>query len=141
VVSKEIRLLAADLIELMREYDGVWLAAPQIGRSIRMFAYTQRETTKKKRDLLEEWVMINPKIVHSSQETNLEKEWCLSLPGIEGEVERATTITIAYIDTRWKQQIKKATWYNARILLHELDHLDGVLFIDKAKNVREKKKW
>jgi len=131
VMSKEIRRLALDLIELMRLYDGVWLAAPQIWKSIRLFVYTQRDTTKKKWDIVEEGVMINPRLVSSSNETSIEKEWCLSLPGIEGEVERPVTITMTYMDARGKQQVKKATWYNARILLHELDHLDGVLFIDK----------
>ena len=140
-LNTEIRSLAFDLIELMRLYDGVGLAAPQIGKSLRMFAYTQWDTSKKKRELLEEGIMINPKLVHSSQELCTEKEWCLSLPGIEWDVERSVYITIAYMDIRGKQQIKKATWYNARILLHELDHLDGILFIDKAKKIVEKKKW
>jgi peptide deformylase len=73
-LNADIRSLAFDLIELMRLYDGVGLAAPQIGKSIRMFAYTQWDTSKNKRELLEEGVMINPKLVHSSQETCVEKE-------------------------------------------------------------------
>lgn len=137
-LDKEMRVLAKNLVELMWIYDGVGLAAPQIGKSIRMFAYTQWDVTKKHWELLEEWVMINPKVISSSQEMCVEKEWCLSLPGIEGEVERPVFITITYMDIRGRQQVKKATWYNARILLHELDHLDGVLFIDKAVKVREK---
>lgn len=139
-IDYKIRVLAHDLLELMRLYDGVWLAAPQINHSLRMFAYTQRDTSKKKRALLEEWVMINPKIVAIDKEFISEKEWCLSLPWIEWDVLRSIAVTMHYLDTKGKEHIKKATGYNARILLHELDHLDGVLFIDKAEKVYEMKK-
>lgn len=139
-IDQKIRLLAHDLLELMRLYDWVWLAAPQINHSLRLFAYTQWDTTKKKRSLLEEWVMINPKIVALDKELVTDKEWCLSLPWIEWDVLRPIAVTIHYLDIKWKQHIKKATGYNARILLHELDHLDGVLFIDKAEKVYEVKK-
>jgi peptide deformylase len=138
VLTSEMRRLALDLIELMWEYDGVGLAAPQIGQSLRMFAYTQRDVSTKKRELLEEGVMINPRLVASSHDMIEETEWCLSLPGIEGEVERSLTITITYTDIRGKQHVKKATGFNARILLHELDHLDGILFIDKATKIVHK---
>lgn len=139
LIDKQIRALARDMVELMWLYDGVWLAAPQIGHSLRIFAYTQRDTSKKKRALLEEGVMINPKLVHVVSETSVDKEGCLSLPGVQGEVARPISVTMSYMDLSGKQQIKKATGYNARILLHELDHLDGVLFIDKATRLREKK--
>ncbi len=139
-INYQIRLLAHDLLELMRLYDWVWLAAPQINHSLRMFAYTQWDTTKKKRSLLEEWVMINPKIISLDKELVTGKEWCLSLPWIEWEVLRSIAVTIHYVDIKWKEHIKKATGYNARILLHEFDHLDGVLFIDKAEKVYEVKK-
>lgn len=137
-INKEIRTLAKHMLELMWLYDGVWLAAPQIGKSLRLFAYTQRDTTKKKWDLLEEGVMINPKLVFCAEESVLDKEGCLSLPGIEWDVARSTVVTMAYTDIRGKQQVKKAVGYNARILLHELDHLNGVLFVDKAVKIREK---
>lgn len=140
IFDKALRFLAKDLLSLMWQYDGVGLAAPQIGKSIRMFAYTQRDTNKKNRKLLEEGVMINPKLIHMSEENCIENEWCLSLPGIEWEVERAIQVIFWYMDTQGKQQVKKASGYNARILLHELDHLDGILFIDRASKVRKKGK-
>lgn len=139
-ITKDIRDLAFVLLELMWAYDGVGLAAPQIWQSLRMFAYTQRDTTKKERELLEEGVMINPKIVHFWSEQVVDKEGCLSLPWIEWEVPRSKAITIAYTNLKGKQIVKKATWYNARILQHEFDHLDGVLYIDRAVRVWEKKK-
>lgn len=138
-VTKSVRDFALDLIELMWMYHGVGLAAPQVNQSIRMFAYTQRDTSQKEWELWEEWVMINPKIVHYSSAQEIDKEWCLSLPGLEWEVARAKEITISYTDIKGRQLIKKVTWYNARILQHELDHLDGVLYIDKATKVWEKK--
>jgi peptide deformylase len=75
--------------------------------------------------------MINPKVLSTSEETVINTEWCLSLPGEEWEVARPKWATIEWTDVTWKKQLRKVEWYNARIMLHEIDHLDGVLFIDK----------
>ncbi len=136
-VTPDIKELAADLQELMWEYDWVWLAAPQIGQNYRMAAVTQRDTSKQNEKwdtiwkLLDEFVIINPIILSSSNETEIESEACLSLPKIKGDVSRPTSVTIQYLGTDGKKDIIKATWFNARVILHEMDHLDGVLFIDK----------
>lgn len=130
-INTEIRTFAHDLLELMRLYKGVGLAAPQVGKSLRMAAVTQRDTTKKEWELLEEWVIINPIVVAIADEQLVDTEACLSLPGIQGPVARPASITIKYTGIDGKQHFHKATGYNARIILHEIDHLDGVLFIDK----------
>lgn len=130
-INKDIKKLAQALEFLVREYEWVGLAAPQIGHNIRMAAITQRDMSKKKRELREEFVMINPTIVSSSQDLEIEEEWCLSLPWVTWTVERPKEITVKYQTIDGKQHIRKATWYNARIIQHEIDHLDGVLFIDK----------
>ncbi len=75
--------------------------------------------------------MINPVVLSSSDTHVRDKEWCLSLPGIEWEVERSKQITVKYTNLQGKDIIKKISGYNARIILHEIDHLDWVLFIDK----------
>jgi len=130
-ITKELRQFGKDLLALMWAYDGVWLAAPQVGKTIRMAAVTQRDTSRKERELTLEDVMINPVVLSSSDTHVRDKEWCLSLPGIEWEVERSKQITVKYTNLQGKDIIKKISGYNARIILHEIDHLDWVLFIDK----------
>lgn len=130
-ITKEIRKLAQALEFLVREYEWVGLAAPQIWENIRMAAITQWDMSKKKRELLEEVIMINPEVISKGEKTEIEEEGCLSLPGITGDVSRPTQITIKYQTIDGKQHIRKISGYNARIVQHEIDHLDGVLFIDK----------
>lgn len=130
-ITKDMRTFGKDLIELMRAYDGVGLAAPQVGKARRIAAFTQRDTSKKDRELVTEDVMINPVILSASKELLDDKEGCLSLPGIEGIVSRPKQITLKYLNLQGKDVVMKASWYNARIILHEIDHLDGVLFVDK----------
>ncbi len=136
-ITPEIKQFCKDIIELMREYDGVWLAAPQIDQNYRIAAVTQRDTNhtnrkwEKERKLTDEFVMINPKVLSTSHETSISEEACLSLPKIKGDVSRPDSITIQYMCSKGKTHVHKATDFNARVILHEMDHLDGVLFIDK----------
>jgi peptide deformylase len=96
-----------------------------------MCAITQRDTEPKERELLEEVIMINPVIVGKGKETDVQEEGCLSLPGQTGKVERPLDITVKYTTIDGKDHLRKVSGYNARIIQHEIDHLDGVLFIDK----------
>lgn len=130
-ITDEIKVLADALIELMRYHKGVGLAAPQVGQTIRMAAITQWDMSQEQWELLVETVIINPKILWQAENIAVDAEWCLSLPGEEWRVARPTSVTIEYTDIFGKTQILKANGYNARIILHEMDHLDGVLFIDK----------
>jgi peptide deformylase len=75
--------------------------------------------------------MINPKVISISSEKQIDEEWCLSLPWELGSVARPQRATIQRTDLKWKIHLKKVEWYNARIMLHEIDHLNGILFIDK----------
>ena len=115
----------------MHAYDGVWLAAPQINQNLRMVAVTQRDTSKKNWKQVDQFVMINPRILFMSDVTEVDKEGCLSLPGEEWFVKRPQSITVQYTWLDSKKHIHKAIGFNARVILHELDHLDGVLFVDK----------
>lgn len=131
-ITNDVKLLADVLPMLMREKDGIGLAAPQIGQTVRMIAITQRDTSKKKRELLDELIMINPVLLGQSKETCIEEEACLSLPKESGKVERSISITVKFQTIDGKEHIHKADDYNARIILHEMDHLDGILFTDKV---------
>lgn len=136
-ITPDIKEFVDDLQELMRAYEWVWLAAPQIWQNYRMAAVTQRDTSGKDNEwrtdwkLLDEFVIINPEVLSLWDRTDVAEEACLSLPGQKGDVERPKKITIKYLWVDGKEHIHKATWFNARVILHEMDHLDGVLFIDK----------
>jgi peptide deformylase len=138
-ITPDIRTFAQDLLELMRLYKGVWLAAPQVGKTMRMAAVTQRDTSKKDWQLQEEWIILNPVVVSASDDLLIDTEACLSLPGMQWPVARPAAITLKYMGMDGKIHFHKATGYNARIILHELDHLDGVLFIDKLAGPLEER--
>jgi peptide deformylase len=118
-------------LDLMYEYDGVWLASPQIGKNIRMIAATTRKTGKKWQELASEEIMINPIITEASPDMIISEEACLSLPNIIWNVKRHKNITVEYKSIDWFKKKKKLKNYNAFIIQHEIDHLDGILFIDR----------
>lgn len=107
----------------------VWLAAPQVWYNKRLIVVS----------LLRDWedekfptiMMINPVIIESSPETCIEKEWCLSVPWKKGEVLRPKNIKISFIDDKKKEVVLYLTWLSSRIVQHEIDHLDGILFVDR----------
>ncbi|OPZ70566.1 MAG: Peptide deformylase [Firmicutes bacterium ADurb.Bin456] len=104
---------------------GVGLAAPQVGVSKRVVVMDAGE------GLLE---LINPEIIFAEGE-QLDCEACLSIPGLTGEVARAQTVRVKYLDRSGKESIIEAEGFPARVFQHEIDHLDGILFIDRARNV------
>ena len=125
----------------MYQNKGVGLAAPQVGENIRVIATSQRDKKKTKDKLLGETIMINPKILDKSKETILREEACISLPNCTGMVKRHRAITVEFLDLQGKKQNKKYKEFNAVIIQHEIDHLDGILFMDKVvKKKPEKKK-
>jgi peptide deformylase len=115
--------LAEDMFETMRAAPGVGLAAPQIGLSIRFLVAEYED---------EHVALVNPEIIKRSEEEELGTEGCLSIPGVVGDdVPRASAVTVKARDLKGKEiRVKAEGWY-ARILQHEIDHLDGVLFIDR----------
>jgi peptide deformylase len=113
-----------DMIETMHVEDGVGIAAPQIGVSKRIFIACP--TVKKG----EEYVMVNPEILESSGR-EIGAEGCLSVPGVTGEVARAKKIKLRYQDRNGKSHTVDLKDFFARICQHEMDHLDGILLIDR----------
>lgn len=136
-IDSNLKAFAEDLMDLMYEYDGVWLAAPQIGKNIRMIAITTWKETKKWPELASEGIMVNPVIIEKSEEMVVSEEACLSLPNIIGNVKRHKNIVVEYKNLEWLKKKKKLKNYNAFIVQHEMDHLDGILFVDKM--IKEKK--
>jgi peptide deformylase len=136
--ASEIQTLIADMIETMREAPGVGLAAPQVavGQRLAVIEYAE--------PLLEDappdtpapapklYVIVNPEIVARSDELVDGIEGCLSLPGYAGNVLRHQAVTVKAFNRRGKPIKIKAQGWLARIFQHEIDHLDGVLFIDRA---------
>jgi len=136
-VTADIRKFAHDLVELMRIYEGVWLAAPQVWQSLRIIATTQWKESKKWQKNTGEIVMINPEIIEKSEQLILSDEACLSLPGETGTVRRHKSITVSYLDPEGKKHTKKFDDFNATVVQHEIDHIDGVLFIDKTVKTKK----
>ncbi len=132
-ITPEIEEFWYNLLDLMWEYDGVGLAAPQLGQNIRMCAITSWKTTKKGKENTWEEILINPEIIDHSETMNKDLEACLSLPNMEGEVMRYDWIVVKYTTLNGKKKTKKVKWFNARIIQHEMDHLDGIMFIDKLE--------
>jgi peptide deformylase len=137
-VDKNIQTVIDDMIETMREAPGVGLAAPQIGLSERIIVveYFERAEDEDKEDAPRKvWAVLNPEIIKSSEETVLGVEGCLSLPGLVGEVERHASIQVKGLNRHGKPLKIKAEGWLARIFQHEIDHLNGVLFPDRATRV------
>jgi peptide deformylase len=129
-----LQTLANDMVETMRQAPGVGLAAPQVGESLRLIVieYGDDENEKVPPKL---YVMANPEITRFSQETLVGAEGCLSIPGIQGEVERQAAVTVKGVNRHGRPMTVKAEGWLARIFQHEIDHLDGVLFVDRAQKL------
>jgi peptide deformylase len=137
-IDKNLQTLIDDMVETMRDAPGVGLAAPQIGLSERIIVveYFEREEDEEKEDAPKKvWALLNPEIIKSSEETLLGVEGCLSIPGLVGEVERHAAIQVKGLNRHGKPVKIKAEGWLARIFQHEIDHLNGVLFPDRATRV------
>jgi peptide deformylase len=131
----ELQTLIDDMIETMREAPGVGLAAPQVGVSERVIVVEYLVDEEKEDAPKKLFVVVNPEIKVASEETEEAIEGCLSVPGWQGEVERALAVTVKG-QTRHGQPMKvKAKGWLARIFQHEIDHINGVVFTDRANKV------
>lgn len=118
---------------LEREEDGVAIAAPQIGESLRIFVVSKRASKKLEDDV----VFINPEIIRIGKQKEELSEGCLSVRWKYGLVKRATTATVRAINIEGNEFVASGRGLLAQIFQHEIDHLEGVLFIDKARNVED----
>jgi peptide deformylase len=126
-IDEEIRLLSEDMMEAMYLDDGVGLAAPQVGVSKRLIVLDVGQGPMS---------LINPEIVHSEEEQHTVEEGCLSLPGIRIDIARPTQIIVRGIDDQGESREIQAEGLIARVLQHEIDHLNGILIIDRASSIQ-----
>jgi peptide deformylase len=139
--DKDLQNLIDDMIETMREAPGVGLAAPQVGVSQQVIVveYAEPEEVEEGEEPKEVepklYVMVNPEIVKQSPETVMGVEGCLSVPILVGEVERAYEVRIKGFNRHSRPMKLKAQGWLARIFQHEIDHLNGVLFTDRATQI------
>jgi peptide deformylase len=127
----ELQLLIDDMVETMRQAPGVGLAAPQVASPLRVIVieFGDEENEEAPPKL---YTMVNPEIVRISDETIVGTEGCLSIPGFIGDVERLEQITVKGQNRHGQPMRVKAKGWLARIFQHEIDHLNGVLFTDRA---------
>ena len=136
---QELSQLISDLFETMYYSEGLGLAAPQIGKSIRIFVIDGKPAAEDEPALAEfKKVFINAHITERSGDLQPMNEGCLSIPNLREEVVRESHIRINYYDENWEYHNEVHDGYKARIIQHEYDHLDGVLFTDKINPLRKR---
>ncbi len=141
-----LQQLIDDMFESMYESNGVGLAAPQIGKSIRLFVidaepfaeYEDNLTAEEKEKLKGKKVFINAKILEESGKEWSFTEGCLSIPGINEDVERQDKIKIEYLDRDFNKHVEDIDGILARVIQHEYDHLDGILFTDHLSSFKKR---
>ncbi len=131
VIDGSIQRLISNMIETMHSTGGVGLAAPQLGTPLRVIVIGMPEQ--------EDVVLINPEVVRRSGE-RLVDEGCLSVPGYIGEIKRAEIVRVKGRDQNWKEVRIKANELLAQVLEHEIDHLNGVLYIDYLESMDKLRK-
>ncbi|NPV86800.1 MAG: peptide deformylase [Anaerolineae bacterium] len=141
--DRDLQVLIDDMIETMREAPGVGLAANQVGvaEQVIVVEYGEEEDDQEgsKQAAKKLYVVVNPQIVESSPETVMGVEACLSVPNYYGEVERHTQVVVKGLNRRGKPLRVKAEGWLARIFQHEIDHLEGILFTDRATRIWQPK--
>jgi len=131
--------LAEDMLETMHNAEGVGLAAPQIGLTIRIFVVDLSPLSDEEPELANfVKAFINPHIIEKTGDKVLMDEGCLSIPGIREDVLRYNTIRIKYFDTNWQVHDEIYTGFTARVLQHEYDHLDGIMFVDYCSPLKKR---
>ncbi len=126
-----LQQLIADMFETMYHSDGVGLAAPQVNHSIRLFVVDGKQLDEKNPDLKNfKRIFINAKIIETDGEEKFYNEGCLSLPSIREDVKRKDKIRMQYLDENFETHDEYFVGVQSRIIQHEYDHLEGILFVD-----------
>ena len=131
-VTDELRALVRDMFETMYAAEGVGLAAPQIGLGMRVVVIDPQD------EETEPFALFNAEVVSLGSATEKNEEGCLSIPGIRDVVERASTVVVEAVDIEGSPVRIEAEGFLARILQHEVDHLNGVLFLDHLSPIKRR---
>jgi peptide deformylase len=135
--SLDVAKVSADMFETMENAHGVGLAAPQVGLNIRLFiidtsVFDDKEITPVRK------VFVNPIIEEEWGEEWEYEEGCLSIPGVRANVYRPANLRISYFDTDWKEHVEEFDGMTARVIQHEYDHIEGVLFVDHLSSIKKR---
>jgi len=138
-LGTDLQSLVSDMFETMYEAHGIGLAAPQIGKSIRLFVVDGSALQEDEPDLKDfKKVFINPQIIEETGQFWVMEEGCLSIPGIRENVSRKENLRIRYYDLDWQEKEETYSGMAARIIQHEYDHLEGKLFIDYLSPLKKR---
>jgi methionyl-tRNA formyltransferase len=129
-VTPKLKKLALDMVKIMQDNNGIGLAAPQLGQLVRLVVIDQ--SSKDKETKTEPLILFNPQIKKASKEMQELEEGCLSFPNLYGQVKRSSKIKISALNLSGKPITVSATKLLATVIQHEMDHLDGIVFIDKV---------
>ncbi|NJL20674.1 MAG: peptide deformylase [Leptolyngbyaceae cyanobacterium SM1_3_5] len=133
-----IATLIENLMATLQQSNGVGIAAPQVAVSKRLFIVASRPNPRyPNAPEMQPTPMINPRLVSHSDEMGKDWEGCLSVPGIRGLIPRYQSIEVEYLNPNGQLQTQELTDFVARIFQHELDHLDGLVFLDRLESVQE----
>jgi peptide deformylase len=132
----DVKQLANDMFETMYQASGVGLAAPQIGKSLRMFVIDSGPMEEGEEPFKQ--VFINPEIMTAEGKEWAFEEGCLSFPGIRTDIYRKEKLTIRYFDEHWEKHEDTLEGMVARIVLHEYDHIEGIVFTDYLKGLKKR---
>jgi len=135
-ITPEIRALADDMFETMYAAPGIGLAAIQVAQPVRLITMDLAKKSEDGEVDPQPRVFINPEILSSSEETSIYEEGCLSIPEFTAEIERPASTRVSYIDEEGKSQEKTLEGIWSTLVQHEIDHLNGVLFIDYLSRLK-----
>jgi peptide deformylase len=137
--KEEFNQFIADMYQTMKSADGVGLAAPQVGKSIR-FLVVDGSDFSDTYSYLKNFrrTMINPRLLEESEETIVFSEGCLSIPDVHCDVIRPKKIKVEYYDENYERKVEEFDDFACRMVQHEMDHLEGVMFVDHAAPIRKK---
>lgn len=131
--SDELRQFAKDMTTTMKKAHGVGLAAPQVGKNWRMAIIHKQADASLRNDL----VLINPRIARATGQTVRDEEGCLSIPGVFGIVPRPDQVVVHAFDVEGNRFTVQAEGLFSRVLQHEIDHLQGILFLDRVEKITQ----
>ncbi len=138
IFDDEVQRLIDKMLVTVKHERGVGLAAPQVGESLRLFIISPEGKQRYPHCHVDETlVVINPQIKPLTNKTDSDWEGCLSIPGIRGKVPRVTGIEVSYLNRLGEHKIEQYFDFVARIFLHENDHLDGIVFLDRMSDPRK----
>ena len=137
IPSDEIQRLIDDMIETMREYDGVGLAAPQVHQSLQISVIESKKNPRYQgAPDIPLTILINPEFTFMSEETVEDWESCLSVEDLRGKVSRSAKVTVSALDRAGEIMTLEASGFIAVVLQHEIDHLNGIVFLDRIKDMK-----